>query len=1231
MASQQRIVLLVHPAGENAKTYSWLLQSDPCCDYKLIEVQDTTQIVDRCKSSPIDSILLELTSYYPREFELLIRLKLALGKLSPPIVVIGEDSVDTAVAALKAGATDYLVKARLSADRLHLALGNAIKEAEAASTLPPDQPTTEPPTAQKHSDVPPQPLETPSGSSQQHYQNLAERFRLATKAVNGLVYDWNIETNEIYRSEQLFDLVGLHPQAAPPTLEWWCSLIHPDDLAELQPKLQAMCESDGEFYESEYRVRHRQGHWVEVWERTYLVRNDAGEVVRIVGSTVDISEKQATLKDLRQTELALRQNQEQLSLAMQVAQMGSWDWNIQTGEVVWSENLQRLAGLPLGSFDGRYETVIATIHPEDRDRVQEAIRRAIEEREDYRIEFRFMKPDGTVCWALGAAKVFYDATGTPLTMTGVDMDITARKQAELDLRETHIQLESALSAGKIYTWRWHISTNRVVTNQSFAHLFGVDPAQAMAGLPIETFLGAVHGDDRPRVAAAINQTVATNTFYSTEFRINKPNGEVRWCFARGQVEYDSEGNAIAFPGALTDITDRKQAETTLAHQEARLRAFAESNVIGILQGDIYGNIHWANDEFLRLVGYSPLDVQDQRLRWDDLTPPEYRELEQQKIAEARQRGACTPYEKVYLHKEGRRVPVLIGYSLVGETQDETVVFVLDLTERRRTEKQLRRSEDRLRMAVKSTQMGTWDWKLPTNRLIWDAASKAMFGLSPEDSESIEVFFAVLHPEDRPSVEAAIDAALDPKGNGNFGLEYRIIDRQTHLERWIDAQGQTYFRSDGTPDRLIGMMRDVTEQKQVEAQREELLHREYAAREAAERANRIKDEFLAILSHELRSPLNPILGWAKLLQTRAMEPEKTARALSTIERNAKLQAQLIDDLLDIARILRGKLKLDMAPVNLDFVIQAAVETVYAAAQEKDITIQVETPTPLQVQGDAGRLQQIVWNLLTNAIKFTPKGGRVTVGLEQVSGREARIGGVSEVGDSAVTSPTSPTSLLYAQITITDTGMGIHPDFLPHIFESFRQEDTSITRQFGGLGLGLAIVSYLVEAHGGSIRADSAGEGRGATFTVSFPLLSQELEPAPGSGLLHDDIDLSGLTLMVVEDSPDSLEMIQAYLSQCGARIVAFASAPEALTAFETSPVDVLISDIGMPGMDGYAFIQYIRTLPEGNGGQVPAIALTAYVRQENVQKALDHGFQIHMAKPVDLQELALAVAGLVKPG
>jgi PAS domain S-box-containing protein len=1038
-------------------------------------------------------------------------------------------------------------------------------------------------------------------ASQQHYQELAERLRLATQAVRGLVYDWNIETDEVYRSEQLFELIGIHPEEAPPTLRWWCDLIHPDDLSRLYPLLQKVCEGTDEFYESEYRVRHRDGHWVEVWERSYLVRNQQGKVVRIVGSTIDITDEQSALKERQATELALRQSQEQLALAMQAAQMHSWEVDLKTGRIDWSTNLQHMLGLTPGSFDGRYETVMAMIHPEDRDRVQESMRQAIEDQEDYHAEFRFIKPDGSIRWTLGAGKVFYDTANTPIKMIGVDIDITTQKQAELDLRNTHIQLESALVAGAVYTWRWDIQADRVITNRSFARSFGVDASGAVVGFPIEHFLEAIHPEDRPQVAAAIDRAIDTHDYFSTEFRIHNASEEERWCIARGQVEYGPGGNPLALIGALADITNRKQAEIRSAHNESRLQAFADANVIGILQGDIYGNIHWANDEFLRLIGYTQAEFQAKHLRWDDITPPDYQAVDQEKIAEARLSGACTPYEKAYLHKNGRRVPVLIGYSLVGATQEETVVFVLDLTDRKRTEKQLRRSEDRLRMALKSTQMGTWDWKIKTDQLIWDDTCKALFGLAPQDSASLDVFFTAMHPEDRPDIETAIQIALNSNPDGNFDVEFRILNPHDCSEHWIASQGQVYFRSNGDPDRFIGTVRDITEQKQAEANREELLLREHAAREAAERANRIKDEFLAILSHELRSPLNPILGWAKLLQNTTMDSEKTARALSTIERNAKLQAQLIDDLLDIARILRGKLKLETSPLNLAFVIESAVETVQSAASEKSISIQMDLAEVGQVHGDAARLQQIVWNLLTNAVKFTPNQGQVNVQLTQMDDQ--------------------------AQIIVSDTGIGIHPDFLPYIFESFRQEDTSITRQFGGLGLGLSIVRYLVEAHGGTITADSPGEGQGATFTVSLPLINHVTKAASATPLTVNDIDLTDVTVMVVEDNPDSLELIQVSLAQYGAHVVAFTEAEAALAAFENFQPDVLISDIGMPDMDGYALIRQIRNFSSRQSREIPAIALTAYVREEDVKKALNNGFQVHIAKPVNPTKIALTVAEL----
>lgn len=402
--------------------------------------------------------------------------------------------------------------------------------------------------------------------------------------------------------------------------------------------------------------------------------------------------------------------------------------------------------------------------------------------------------------------------------------------------------------------------------------------------------------------------------------------------------------------------------------------------------------------------------------------------------------------------------------------------------------------------------------------------------------------------------------------------------------------------------------------QREQERTENLLRAEAAREEAEAANRIKDEFLAVLSHELRTPLNPILGWSNLLRHGKLDAAKTAFALETIERNAKLQTQLIEDLLDVARIMQGKLSLMMAPVNLASTLAATIETVRLAAEAKQIHIQTRlAPVAGKVLGDAARLQQILWNLLSNAVKFTAVGGWVEVRLEQVEQR-----GAGAQGADSVSPPALPSR--YAQIQVVDSGKGISPDFLPHVFEYFRQEDGKTTRKFGGLGLGLAIVRHLVELHGGTVHAESLGEGQGATFTVQLPLLQAEGQgvddrSADASLALHPS-PLMGLQVLLVDDDGDTRDFISFLLEQNGAIITAIASASTALQILDQAKFDLLISDIGMPGMDGYELIQHIRDRPAERGGQIAAIALTAYAGEYNQQQALRAGFQRHVAKPVD---------------
>jgi PAS domain S-box-containing protein len=445
-------------------------------------------------------------------------------------------------------------------------------------------------------------------------------------------------------------------------------------------------------------------------------------------------------------------------------------------------------------------------------------------------------------------------------------------------------------------------------------------------------------------------------------------------------------------------------------------------------------------------------------------------------------------------------------------------------------------------------------------------------------------------------------------------------------RYFQASLVPEFDREGTVQSVLVISHDLTTSKQAEhaLRASEAQLRQQA--DALEQANRLKDEFLAVLSHELRSPLNAILGWSKLLRTRQYDAATTARALETIERNATLQTQLIEDLLDVSRIIRGKLLLNTAPVSLVSVIEAAIETMRLAAIAKNIDVElIANPTIGLVSGDASRLQQIVWNLLSNAIKFTPAGGRVKIHLNQVE---------LEAGSG------------FAEITVADTGKGISQEFLPHVFESFRQSDASITRAHGGLGLGLAIVRHLVELHGGTVHADSPGVGQGATFVVRLPLLRaidtthKPLSSAVSHSRLSDSgwlieaqppaaMPLQGLQILIVDDETDTREFVTFVLQEAGAAVTAVPSASQALSAIRQGRPDVLVSDIGMPGADGYMLLRTIRSLEPKWGQPIAAIALTAYARDEDRHQALAAGFQLHLPKPVDPARLTAAVARLTE--
>ncbi|HZG53651.1 MAG TPA: ATP-binding protein [Pyrinomonadaceae bacterium] len=439
----------------------------------------------------------------------------------------------------------------------------------------------------------------------------------------------------------------------------------------------------------------------------------------------------------------------------------------------------------------------------------------------------------------------------------------------------------------------------------------------------------------------------------------------------------------------------------------------------------------------------------------------------------------------------------------------------------------------------------------------------------------------------------------------------VIAPKHGARRRLLASGRALFGAGGEKLGAVVVMHDITTERQAEEERVHLIE-EREARKSAEESNSLKDEFLATISHELRTPLTAILGWTSMLGAGQLDEETTARALNTIHRNARSQVQLIDDLLDVSRIITGKLRLDVSTIELGQVIEAAADAVLPAAEAKNIRLQVLLDTQVgTVSGDADRLQQVVWNLLTNAVKFTPKGGRVQVRLERI--------------DSHV------------EITVSDSGKGIDSEFLPHVFDRFRQADQKSTRAHGGLGLGLSIVRQLVELHGGSVHAESDGEGRGTRIVVQLPLMLMRREaekqghghPTTGGGMAFACLpQLDNLRVLIVDDEEDTRDLLRAVLQQCGSEVVTAGSASEALEAFEKSKPDVLISDIGMPEEDGYTLISKVRALSVARGGKVPAIALTAYARTGDRVRALMAGFQVHLPKPIEPVELVAVVASLV---
>lgn len=984
-----------------------------------------------------------------------------------------------------------------------------------------------------------------------------ERFELAASAVDCLIYDWSTETQTVERSEGLTRIFGYQPEETEPTPEWWTEQIHPDDQDYAHTKVIADLGSQNR-YSIEYRVRNKAGQYLYVLDQGLVVRDAQGTPVRVVGTTTDISDRKITEK-LQQFLLELND--------------------------------------AVRTFD----------EPQD------------------------------IAW-------------TVVQKVGTYFDVNHCSYCELDIQQECVTFTRNFSRDQGNTLNKHRIEDLGFQLTSLLHrgiIIAIDDVQKdKRTIPYQSAFSAVN--TRSLLCVPVfqqNHNVALFILQSSEPR-NWSSEEL------ALMEEIAERTWLAI--------DKARTEQALRQSEDRFQRLA-TNVPGVIcrylvQSDGSEAMPYISPSCRNLFGLDESTIQaDIITLWDMIDPEDIQSL--------REIITVSAQTQQPIHWEGRFVlpserTKWIQFVARPEKQLAGAVLwdglLTDITGTKEVE--IEREQLLLRAQQYATQLrGLTEAALAMNSVL--SVEEVLQAITEQAQSIVGVNLAVTSLVENQNWKQAIHtrylsdqyknwansaAKLDGSGiyaevcSRNQPLRLTQAELEAHpnyqrlketiginppLNGWLAApltgrNGQNIGliqlsdKNDGEfTESDEAILVQLAQMASVAIENTRLYEAEQNARTQAEAANKIKDEFLAVLSHELRSPLNPILGWARLMRNRKLDEHTISCALETIERNAKLQTQLIEDLLDVSRILQGKMSLSISPVDLTATVDAALETVRLAAEAKSIQIhKLVEPKAMMVLGDPNRLQQVVWNLLSNAVKFTPVGGAIEIKLTRSDAQ--------------------------AQIRVTDTGKGIEPNFIPYVFEYFRQEDGATTRKFGGLGLGLAIVRHIVEQHGGTIHAASAGEGKGATFLVLLPLLKRSKDTVIAterdlSAMAYiDPTALKNCRALVADDDNDSRDLVVFVLEQAGASVTSVTSGVNALQAISQADFDILISDIGMPEVDGYMLMRQVRSRYLHRHRQIPAIALTAYAGEFNQQQALSAGFQAHLSKPVEPAELIQSVTRLL---
>ena len=834
-------------------------------------------------------------------------------------------------------------------------------------------------------------------------------------------------------------------------------------------------------------------------------------------------------------------------------------------------------------------------HPDDLGRSLDLLEKAKAGRsgDGYRLEKRYLRKDGSVVWASVSSSVLRDPDGGVKAVLGVVTDITDRVRTEEARRMSEFRFKRLVEQSPLSTQLFAPDGTIRQVNGAWEKLFGV----TLADLPDYNIL------NDPQLAGAGILPLVRRAFAGEAVTIDpvpyvpdrgEYKDQVRWCGAYIYPVKDDAGRVEEVVLLHNDVTELKRAEEGLRAATERWQLAITATQDGIWDWTLQPESLYWSPRCKQMLGYADDELPVTRDAVRDLMHPDDRPRAWAETVRHLE-GHTDLFQCEYRlqHKDGSYRWVLargVAMRDAGGKAARMIGSHTDVTERKRSEQALREAEERLRLGLRAGKTGTWDWDIAANRVVWSDQLYEFHGLRPgEFGGTAQEFEHLVHPDDRPRVDAAMRAAL--AGERPYELEFRTVLPNGDV-RWLSTAGQVLFGDNHRPVRMLGATNDITDRKRLEEERTHLLEAERKARAEAEAASEAKDRFLAVLSHELRTPLTPVLATVEVLSNDPQLPPQFAEDVRVIRRNVELEARLIDDIIDVTRIARGKVQLHHEALDAHASIHHALQICQREIESKQLELVLALGAGRRhVWADPTRFQQVLWNLVNNAVKFTPARGRVTV--RTADGDDGRL-----------------------LIEVSDTGIGIAPETLPRLFNAFEQGERAVTRRYGGLGLGLTITKALVEMHGGTIDAASAGRDRGATFSLRFatvPDPSAARADAPGAGAAG--AAAPSLRILLVEDNPDTLRVMARVLKTFGYAVETATGVKAALDLAGRQRFDLLVSDIGLPDGTGWDVMRELNRTQSIRG-----IALSGYGLDDDLRRSREAGFAQHLTKPVSFQAL-----------